>query len=311
MKKDDKKGKAMKATEQTIQDIITENKIYVIPPYQRPYAWGDKESSQLIQDLEEAINSKQKEYFIGSLITIEIDEDTKFEVIDGQQRLTTLSIIFSVLRSMITDPAAKEDLQKRILPVDVYTKQTESPRLLLRKQDQEFYSSVILNGEDYSNLELTDPQERMIESLNAIKTHLSQFEQKRLLELARFLLRNVFVVLVRANSMASAFRLFNVLNARGLPLQNSDLIKNKLLEKAEKVNFPSEKIIQAWEKLEDILKTTELDPFLSHHRTAITAVKAEKGIFDEYVSIMDNPKFKLQEFLELWSGRVIVDTELR
>src|SRR6266480_3179940 len=106
----------MKAEERTISNILTEQICYEIPPYQRPYSWGRENVQQLLEDVWEAYEAEDSEYFIGSLITIERERDHRYDVVDGQQRLTTLNLIFARLRDHITDDAVKADLGKRILP---------------------------------------------------------------------------------------------------------------------------------------------------------------------------------------------------
>ena len=98
----------------------------------------------------EAYEAEDSEYFIGSVITIEKERDRRYDVVDGQQRLTTLNLILARLRNHITDEAAKADLGKRILPRDVYTGEAETPRLLLRKKDETFFRKHILEGRNPS-----------------------------------------------------------------------------------------------------------------------------------------------------------------
>ncbi len=87
----------MEAKECKVQDILTENKKYIIPSYQRPYSWTVDNAEQLIDDIYESSQSEEREYFIGSMICINKGQN-QYEVVDGQQRLTTLSIIVSELK---------------------------------------------------------------------------------------------------------------------------------------------------------------------------------------------------------------------
>ena len=101
----------MEAKELKIVDVLTENKKYIIPPYQRPYSWDDDHAVQLIKDIHESFESEAKEYFIGSLICINKGADT-YEVVDGQQRLTTLSLIVAKIRDMTQDTDVKNELYR-------------------------------------------------------------------------------------------------------------------------------------------------------------------------------------------------------
>lgn len=128
----------MEAKECKVQDILTENKKYIIPAYQRPYSWSSDNAEQLIDDIYQSYLSEDKEYFIGSMICINKGNNT-FEVVDGQQRLTTLSLIVSELKKLIEHQGVKDDLQKRILPIDVYSDETDEPRLVVRKKEHDLY----------------------------------------------------------------------------------------------------------------------------------------------------------------------------
>ncbi|MCW1448496.1 DUF262 domain-containing protein [Citrobacter freundii] len=123
----------MEAKECKVQDILTENKKYIIPSYQRPYSWTVDNAEQLIDDIYESSQSEEREYFIGSMICINKGQN-QYEVVDGQQRLTTLSIIVSELKKKISIQGIKDDLQKRVLPIDVYSDEAEEPREGANKQ---------------------------------------------------------------------------------------------------------------------------------------------------------------------------------
>ncbi|MFB2596107.1 DUF262 domain-containing protein [Paracoccus sp. p4-l81] len=129
----------MEAAERTISQILTEQIRYEIPAYQRPYSWEKGNVEQLLDDIWEAYEAQDEEYFIGSLITIEREKGRLYDVVDGQQRLTTLNLILARLRDHIEDPEVRADLGKRVLPKNPYTGEEETPRLTLRQRDQSFF----------------------------------------------------------------------------------------------------------------------------------------------------------------------------
>ncbi len=139
----------MEAKECKVQDILTENKKFIIPSYQRPYSWTVDNAEQLIDDIYKSSQSEENEYFIGSMICINKGQN-QYEVVDGQQRLTTLSIIVSELKKIIPIQGIKDDLQKRVLPIDVYSDETDEPRLIVRKKEYDLYKYYILqDSKDY------------------------------------------------------------------------------------------------------------------------------------------------------------------
>lgn len=291
----------MKAEERTISKILTEQICYEIPPYQRPYSWGQENVQELLDDLWEAYTGNDNEYFIGSLITIEREKDRLYDVVDGQQRLTTLNLIFARLRDKITDAAAREELGKRILPRNVLTGEAETPRLVLRKKDQVFFRQYILESRPLPKMtrtEMEKPQRSLLENSETIDAFLNDKSQDQLKLFANYILTKVYVVFVNTDSMKSAYRLFNVLNARGLPLSNADLIKNTLFSLLDDQGNRSKELEERWIELEETLGIERLDSFLGHHRTALKATKARGSLYEEFESIIKKSGLDPFTFLE-------------
>lgn len=280
----------MEAKECKIQDILTENKKYIIPSYQRPYSWNSDNAEQLIDDIFQSYSANEKEYFIGSMICINKGSNT-YEVVDGQQRLTTLSLIVSQLKNLIEHQGVKDDLQKRILPIDVYSDETDEPRLVVRKKEYDLYKHFILqNKSDYKPEKPTDTEKLFLENTKVIHLYLSEKSDTELKNLAKYILQNVFVVFVQTDDFASSFRLFNVLNNRGLPLSNADLLKNTLFEAAANSNKNSVQIENAWSQIEDMVGVNRLDKFLTLHKLSEKKDRdrvLQKGL-DSFIDSLNN-----------------------
>ena len=274
----------MKAEERTISKILTEDITYEIPPYQRPYSWEIDNVRQLLEDMWEAYEGKEYEYFVGSLITVEKEKDRRYDVVDGQQRLTTLNLVFASLRNRIADDAAKAELEKRILPRNVFTKEAEKPRLFLRTDDRELFQRHVLEARPLTTKDragLTTPQRHIVENLETVDAFWNDKAQQTLGLFANFLLSKVYVVFVTTSSLASAYRLFNVLNARGLPLSNADLIKNELFSRLADPTGRNADLEQSWLRLEAEVGLERLDAFFGHHRTSVKASKARGNLHEE------------------------------
>ena len=120
---------------------------YHIPVYQRPYAWTIEETNTLFDDLYVFYTSEKEDenYFLGSIVLIK-DKDAKADVIDGQQRLTTLTILFSVLADNLVDPKKKASCMKKLQEEgDELAGIASLPRLFLRGWDQDFFNKYIQN----------------------------------------------------------------------------------------------------------------------------------------------------------------------
>ncbi len=283
----------MEAAERTISQILTEQIRYEIPAYQRPYSWEKGNVEQLLDDVWEAFAANDEEYFIGSLITIEREKGRLYDVVDGQQRLTTLNLIFSRLRDGVDEPA-KSELGRRVLPRNALTGEEETPRLTLRQRDQNFFRRYVLAGEMVPEAvrkevakEQDAPKQRIIENLEAIDTFIAQHDQKTLKLFANYLLSRVYVVFVTTASWQSAYRLFNVLNARGMALSNADLIKNMLFARLGGNTARSSDLDEAWLELEEQIGIERLDQFMAHHRSSIVATKARKALHEEFEPLIE------------------------
>ena len=274
----------MKAEERTIGKVLTDQICYEIPPYQRPYSWEADNVQQFLDDIWQAYTERNTEYFIGSVITIERERDRRYDVVDGQQRLTTLNLILARLRDRIEDAAAKAELGKRIQPRNVFTLDAETPRLLLRKKDQPFFRKHVLESQpvpakDRGTLE--KPRLHLVENSDVVDMFCQGKTQQELKLFANYLLSQVYVVFVTTYSQQSAYRLFNVLNARGIPLSNADLIKNTLFDTLGDQGNRSDELEERWLELEGELSIGKLDAFFGHHRTSVAAAKASKSLHEE------------------------------
>ncbi|MEZ6030769.1 MAG: DUF262 domain-containing protein [Hyphomonadaceae bacterium] len=278
----------MEAGERTISRILTEQIRYEIPPYQRPYSWEKGNVEQLLEDVWDAYEANDAEYFIGSLITIEREKDALYEVVDGQQRLTTLNLIFARLRDAVDEPA-KSSLGKRVLPRNELTGEEETPRLTLRQRDQGFFRRHVLSAEPIPQNTLRTiradqdaPKLRITENLGVIDAFIADRDQSTLKLFANYLLTKVYVVFVTTASWQSAYRLFNVLNARGMPLSNADLIKNLLFARLAGAADRNKELDERWLELEETIGIERMDQFLGNHRNSIETSKSRKSLHEEF-----------------------------
>ena len=101
----------LEATQKELKRIFSDDYLFRIPPYQRPYAWTREQTSELLDDLLTAMDSdvdldEVPPYFLGSVVLIKDPTDAEAQVVDGQQRLTTITILFCILREMSSDNKA-------------------------------------------------------------------------------------------------------------------------------------------------------------------------------------------------------------
>lgn len=179
------------------------NSKYVVPLYQRNFAWGEEQICQLLQDIHESIKVKDQQYFIGSLVTIR-RQDGSFEVIDGQQRLTILALLSYVL-------------QFRIETEIHYDSRPEVERFL-----QSLASGVYASGSDPSTSHFSA-------AIETIKEEIAKIENKDTFR--DYVLNNVCLVREIMPEDTDVAAYFEIMNNRGEQLQEHEIIKGILLGK--------------------------------------------------------------------------------
>src|SRR3989344_4690178 len=247
------------ANKYTIADIFSPEKQlkYTIPKFQREYTWSKDNWEELLNDIIESDGN----HFIGSIICInkEIDvlQTAQLELIDGQQRLTTISLLFCAIYKMLNDLGGKdEDVRLELGNLKwrlVQKKEKNELRIELSHQNNNFsdYKSVL--GEigiiDFDG-DIKNKGNRKI--FKAYRYFLLRLEDKNTDELRELLshLYDTLLVKIEVNSHSDAFLLFESLNNRGVPLSAIDLIKNKMLAVLEvKEKMSIDEAFEKWRTL--------------------------------------------------------------
>jgi uncharacterized protein with ParB-like and HNH nuclease domain len=271
--------------ESTDQDLRTmlSSAYYKIPRFQRPYSW-DKEN---IQDFwEDVIQDDPQDYFIGSMVVYK-DGKQRYGVVDGQQRLTTITILLSVLRDKLAEVGLKdlaEGIHGLIERRNIDNKlefilSTESSYPFFQDRIQKWGASSLkidLLGEE-TNLQSAHAQLRIlvsaaIESLNA-DTSLSAKRREELsaqkLVSIRDSLLNLKVILVKLEDEDDAYVIFETLNTRGKDLALADLVKNHLTKHIKGKNPASDEVKIKWKQLLETIEGSsadlETDAFIHHY----------------------------------------------
>jgi hypothetical protein len=231
-------SKSIDASEIQLGKLFSEDFEFHIPDYQRPYAWGREQSLQLLDDLTAALERDTDEpYFLGSVVLIQADGGPVAEVVDGQQRLTTLTILLAVMRDLVTEPELSRDIHKLVEePAVGWADKPARPRLRLREKDAAFFRKYIQTVDGTTTLlELsdqsvtTDAQRAIRDNAHALSDVLSKWSSDRLQDLFKTLGARTFLVTVSTPDLNSAYRIFSVMNARGLPLTPPDIFKARVV----------------------------------------------------------------------------------
>lgn len=300
-------GNEIKSEKILLKDVF--EMWFRIPEYQRPYVWGYEEIHDLLDDLSFAATSKpDAEYFMGSFVFQSKPADRSAgrlfdenDLLDGQQRLTTLLLLLAVVRDITTHPKIKETCQACIFQEPNEFKHIpERMRLVfhIREAVETFIEKFVkTDGGTTDEKVIASFAEKskdlsvqnMANGLATIRKFLTGDEAPNPLEpFFDFLLNKVLMIYVCTEDLEDAFRLFTILNDRGIPLRNSDILKSinlgALTNDADKMKYA-----RMWEEAEGELGD-DFDRFLNHVRTILVREKARLNLLREFEDKIYNPK---------------------
>ncbi len=252
--------------QQTIKDLFSSKKSdFLIPDYQRPYAWGEAECQTLWDDVFSfafpdndytKFNSEEDEYFLGPIVTFK-NEEGKLEIIDGQQRLTTLMLLLRVFYSKLghmkdsNSVSTKDDIAKCIWKTDEFG----NPNINKLKIDSEV--STDEDKDEFLSILKTGDVTYDQKSRYAITYRFFQEKiEKFLSEFASYfaylptrILNNCILLPIEAESQDTALRIFSTLNDRGKPLSDTDIFKAQFYKYYSEKGLKDE-FIKRWRELE-------------------------------------------------------------
>ena len=260
------------ASEQNLVKVFSDEYFFEIPLYQRPYAWTKEEVGELLDDLIVAMDQdSDAPYFLGSIVLIKKDGDAMSQVVDGQQRLTTLTMLLCVLRDISEQDETKRGLNTRILEVgDRLSGTKDRFRLSLRERDREFFQQHVQRANSIEGflkldpVEFSDSQTRIFENVKYLREKLLDYDEQRRYELARYIIQNCFLVVVSASDGDSAHRIFSVMNDRGLYLSPTDILKAEVLGKLS--HDSQDEYAAKWEGIEEELGRDNFRDLFAHIR---------------------------------------------
>lgn len=203
-----------------------------VPLYQRPFAWETNNVRELFEDIK---NTYPNEYFIGTVVVT--NKEDHLEIVDGQQRLATISLFFIAVRDLFKEIGEnrKADIIEKKYLIDERLREEETQqRITLNSIDNEFYLKALI---EKHNIDPTrDSHNRLSESYKyLIKFVKNKYESEgidHVLDLIDFIDKKLLITIVKVSDDVNAFTVFETLNDRGLVLSQTDLIKNYLFSKA-------------------------------------------------------------------------------
>ena len=287
-----------------VKDVFS--KWFRIPEYQRPYVWDKGQVIELLDDVMQARTSNpDSQYFLGSMVLRKNSKEegtTKYEeydLLDGQQRLTTLFLITAVVRDLTPETnvsrlkTCHETIYQMANPDDNIP---ERLRIVfdIRDKVKDFINEYVKEDkgtekEDELELKISNKEED-ISIRNMAKAILNireYFLNNNIDDFFPYLRSNVLMIYVSADELEDAFRLFTIMNSRGIKLRNSDILKADNLG-IIKDNTKRLECAKKWEETESYFGE-DFDAFLSHLRTILIKQKAAVSLLREFEDNIYNP----------------------
>lgn len=313
--------------------IIGNNKKFMVPKFQRDYSWSSEQWDDLWQDVETMISEKD-DHYMGYFV-LQTEDDKNYLIIDGQQRFTTVTILIlaaiKCIKNFVERGIDVEDNQQRIDSlVHTYIGKKDSVTLV--------YDNVLVlnrNNDGYFRdyiVKLGDLRVRNLKGSEKLMRHCFEFFEQKLrdkfasgkdyAQYIQTMVDHLYFTQIVVNDEMNAFRVFETLNARGVQLSSSDLLKNYLFSLVDNKSAHSSRIDvleEKWARLTDNIRTEKLPEFLRYYwnashksiranalfKTIRKEITTDKDVFvlvDDLYRYSDVYMALTDENDELWQG---------
>jgi hypothetical protein len=281
----------IKGEQHPVSEVFSERYAFVVPPYQRPYAWTTEHASELYDDLlgylgDSAVSVEElNPYFLGSIVLIKGDRP-EAQIVDGQQRLITLTILLAALRAVVPAEYAESITRRLYEPADPLNNIPARYRLRPKERDAAFFQQFIQSENAIQRMqgqlhtELTESQRNMYENATLYLRLLREMPEERRVRLAQFLAQRCLLVVVSTPDLSSAYRIFSVLNDRGLDLSYADILKAEVIGQLAEVE--QNEYTLRWEQVEESLGREAFNDLIGHIRSIYRRTRRRGDILDSF-----------------------------
>lgn len=291
------------AHEQSLTKIFSDDYVFQVPGYQRPYAWTTEEARELFEDLigfmqsDGGLIEEMPPYFLGSIVLIKPETNPTADVVDGQQRLTTLTILLAAIRANVGADRAAE-----VTPL-IYERGSairgtkDRFRLTLRERDREFFQHYVQREGGFPDLlalkyTLPDSQTNIRANAQLFQARLEELSENERVDLAQFIVTRCYLVVVATPDLDSAYRIFSVLNSRGLDLSATDILKAKIIGTISEVQRTT--YTTKWEDAEEDLGRDAFNDLFSHIRMIYRKSKPKGTLLKEFNDHVTEVKYPVR-----------------
>ncbi|MGN8376263.1 DUF262 domain-containing protein [Helicobacter pylori] len=267
-----------------LRDILKDELYYQIPIYQRPYQWTEENCEKLLDDLFfNYEDDRESDYFCGSLVLILISEDSKkaktYDIVDGQQRLSTFILLAKVLAALYSERLTEES--KDYLQESLITKYGKKDRLNFNAMGFNSKKDFQYALTSFNDVPISNNKNNYLKNAICLKNYLRKKEIEDINDFIEWLYLRVVFITITCPDADKALRIFNVLNARGLALNATDIFKGELLKELAKEE-DQKKLVSRWNALSqkcsdnDLTMETLFSQYLVYLESKTSREKMEK-----------------------------------
>ena len=291
--------------------------IYKIPPYQREYSWKKEDWENLFND----INENDEGYFLGSMICI--SQDGYMDLIDGQQRVTTISILLNSIYTLIKNKVDScaidikirkyrkvyDDLEDKLILDDEYT-QSRLTLSIQNNNNNDYKYLLFINGfhellqkpNRFRMRKISKAYEYFQDRLKEVDENGALlFDTNKLLDFYNKVIKSM-VVKIEVNDISSAFTLFESINNRGIPLTPIDLIKNSIIGQMEQIDKDPESTNKSWQTIINNIESYDAQVrFLRHYYHAF--------MHQDKVKLNSYAKATKSNIIKIYSEHILKDVQ--
>ncbi|MBC5240617.1 DUF262 domain-containing protein [Klebsiella pneumoniae] len=292
----------------TISELLSVNRKYVVPRFQREYSWVKEQINELWYDvisnvkIEQDFTYTNNEYFIGSLVLVGDETGREMQIVDGQQRLTTLTIFLSVLCECFKSNN-QADLAEALFENYIEGRDDDGKKFfkLINETPKPFFQKNIQHINKTDEAPETQEEKNLLSAYKEISSLASREKLGKhfsldiqsdeqyasLLKAIRDqVLRFLKIIFITVNDEDEAYTIFETLNARGMNLSFVDLIKNKLF-KALNDPHPNDDAKDNWKAIRSILMQRNgvgtIETFMRHWWVSKYAYVSNENLYKSFI----------------------------
>ncbi|GAA8436969.1 DUF262 domain-containing protein [Helicobacter pylori] len=288
-----------------LKDTLKKELYYQIPIYQRPYQWTKENCEKLLDDLFfNYEDDRESDYFCGSLVLVKSDPNSKtetYDIVDGQQRLSTFILLAKVLADLYNvDPEYLEYLQESWK--DRYTERKRLSFNTIGSNAEYDFQDALEHFNDSQASKNKNNKNNYLKNAVCLKDYLREKEIEDINKFIKWLYSNVKFITIICPSIDKALRIFSILNARGLPLNATDILKGELLKELAKEE-DQKKLVSRWNALSqkcsdnDLTMETLFSQYLVYLESKTSREKMEKELVT-WFNILNKPPLEYLKGVE-------------